>query len=250
MPVSPIPTHRGSAPVLFIADLHLDPARPEMIETFRAFCAGPARAAQALYILGDLFEVWIGDDDDDPELARIQDAIADVTAAGVPAWFMAGNRDFLAGEGFFTRTGLRPLGDEQMIGLFGVPTLLCHGDTLCTDDVAYQRFRAKVRDPAWQRDFLARPLAERRRIASGLREDSGEAMAGKETAAMDVNPEAVAEALSRTGTQRLIHGHTHRPGRHEHPLNGRTAERWVLGDWHERGSVLVATADEMELRQV
>ncbi len=250
MPESSIPSHRGSAPVLFIADLHLDPARPDMIGTFRDFCAGPARAAQALYILGDLFEVWIGDDDDDPELARIQDAIAELTAAGVPARFMAGNRDFLAGADFLARTGLQPLGDEHVIDLFGVPTLLCHGDTLCTDDIDYQRFRAQVRDPQWQRDFLSQPLAERRRVAGGLREDSGDAMAAKETAAMDVNPDAVIEALSRTGTRRLIHGHTHRPGRHEHRVEGDTAERWVLGDWYERGSVLVATAEGVELQAV
>lgn len=250
MPESSIPSHHGSAPVLFIADLHLDPARPEMIETFRAFCAGPARTVQALYILGDLFEVWIGDDDDDPELARVQAAIADVTAAGIPAWFMAGNRDFLVGEDFFSRTGLQPLGDEQVIDLFGTPTLLCHGDTLCTDDVDYQHFRSQVRDPQWQRDFLSQPLAERRRVASSLREDSGDAMAAKESTAMDVNPDAVIEALTRTGTRRLIHGHTHRPGRHEHRLNGDTAERWVLGDWFERGSVLVVTAEGIELRAV
>ncbi len=243
-----IPRHRADGPVLFVADLHLEPARPAMIEAFRAFCAGPARAAQALYILGDLFEVWIGDDDDDPDLASIQDALAGLTAAGVPAWFMAGNRDFLVGERFFRRTGLQPLGDEQLIDLFGVRTLLCHGDTLCTDDVDYQRFRARVRDPGWQREFLAQPLAERRRIAGGLRSDSGDAMAAKEAAAMDVNADAVAAAFARTGAERLVHGHTHRPGRHELTVDGRRVERWVLGDWYEHASMLVATAAGLELR--
>lgn len=243
-----IPRHRDDGPVLFIADLHLEPARPAMIDAFHAFCAGPARAAQAVYILGDLFEVWIGDDDDDPDLGGIQDAITALTETGVPAWFMAGNRDFLVGRRFLERTGLQPLGDEQLIHLFGVPTLLCHGDTLCTDDADYQRFRARVRDPGWQREFLARPLVERRRIAGGLRSDSGDAMAAKQADSMDVNPDAVAAAIERSGAERLIHGHTHRPGRHELRIDGRRVERWVLGDWYEQASMLVATAAGLELR--
>lgn len=243
------PIRHDAGPVLFIADLHLDPTRPEMIGRFERFCRETAASARALYVLGDLFEVWIGDDDDDPEHARVLDALAGVTAAGVPGWFMAGNRDFLAGDGFLARTGLRPLGDEQRIELFGVPTLLCHGDTLCTDDVDYQRFRSRVRDPDWQREFLARPLGERRELAAGLRSDSGDAMAAKAATAMDVNFDAVAEAVTRTGVDRLVHGHTHKPGRHEHEVDGRVVERWVLGDWYRRPSVLVATAAGLELTQ-
>lgn len=241
------PQHRGDEPVLFIGDLHLDPARPDMIGAFEDFCAGPARRAQALYILGDLFEVWIGDDDDDPALERVLDAIAALTrAAGIPAWFMTGNRDFLVGTRFHEHTGLQPLPDEQVIDLFGRTTLLCHGDTLCTDDVDYQRFRAMVRDPGWQRDFLARPLAERRHLAENLRRDSGEAMATKETSSMDVSADAVADAVRRHRVECLIHGHTHRPAMHRHEIDGRTVERWVLGDWYRAPSMLVATAAGIE----
>lgn len=241
------PIHRGNEPVLFIGDLHLDPARPGMIGRFEDFCAGLARSAQALYILGDLFEVWIGDDDDDPELARVLDAIAALThAAGIPAWFMVGNRDFLVGERFHERTGLQPLPDEQAIDLFGRTTLLCHGDTLCTDDVDYQRFRAMVRDPEWQREFLDRSLAERRHVAESLRLDSGEAMSGKADTAMDVNADAVIDAIRRHGAECLIHGHTHRPARHEHVVDDRTVARWVLGDWYRSPSMLVATSSGIE----
>ncbi|MDX1610538.1 MAG: UDP-2,3-diacylglucosamine diphosphatase [Halofilum sp. (in: g-proteobacteria)] len=243
------PLRHDAGPVLFIADLHLDPARPAMIERFERFCRETVTNARALYVLGDLFEVWIGDDDDDPAHARVLDALAGATAAGVPGWFLPGNRDFLVGDGFFARSGLRPLGDEQRIELFGVPTLLCHGDTLCTDDVDYQRFRARVRDPDWQREFLARPLRERRELAAGLRSDSGDAMAAKEATALDVNANAVAAAVVRTGVDRLIHGHTHKPGRHDHEIDGRMVERWVLGDWYERASVLVATPGGIELQE-
>ena len=247
MPTSePIVHDDPSAPVLFVADLHLEGARPAMIEAFERFCSGPARSAQAVYVLGDLFEAWIGDDDDDPELARVLEALAALTDGGVPAWFMAGNRDFLVGERFFATTGLQPLGDEQLIDLFGVSTLLCHGDTLCTDDVDYQRFRAQVREREWLDAFLDKPLAERRRMAQALRGDSRTAMAGKGVAIMDVNENAVHEALSRTGAARLVHGHTHRPARHTHRVDGRKAERWVLDDWYERPSMLVATATNIE----
>jgi len=243
----PAPSHHGHEPVLFVADLHLDPARPEMIKRFEEFCAGPARAAQAVYILGDLFEVWIGDDDDDPQVARVLDAVAAlVHAAGIPAWFMVGNRDFLVGDRFHEYTGLQPLPDEQLIDLFGRRALLCHGDTLCTDDVDYQRFRAMVRDPAWRREFLERPLAERRHVAENLRLDSGEAMADKSADAMDVNEAAVVDALRRHRADCLIHGHTHRPGMHTHHVDGRSVERWVLGDWYESASMLVATAADLE----
>lgn len=248
---APAASHHGDEPVLFIGDLHLDPARPEMIARFEDFCAGPARSAQALYILGDLFEVWIGDDDDDPAMTRVLDALATlVVAAEVPAWFMVGNRDFLVGERFYRHTSLRALPDEQVIDLFGRTTLLCHGDTLCTDDIDYQRFRAMVRDDEWQREFLARPLAERRHMAENLRRDSGEAMAGKEDAAMDVNQDAVLEAVRRHGADCLIHGHTHRPGMHRHEVDGRPVERWVLGDWYREASMLMATRSRIEQRAI
>lgn len=252
MPIaSALPRHDGQQPVLFIADLHLDPARPEMIGRFEDFCAHGARAAQALYILGDLFEVWIGDDDDDPALERVLDALGALTqAAGVPAFFMTGNRDFLVGPRFYARTGLQPLPDEHLIELFGRRALLCHGDTLCTDDVDYQRFRTMVRDPDWMRDFLERPLAERRHLAENLRNDSGKAMAAKERAAMDVNADAVADAVARHHAELLIHGHTHRPGHHRHTAGGRHFERWVLADWYREASMLAATPGGIEQRSI
>lgn len=233
-------------PVVFVADLHLDAARPAMIDRFQEFCRGPARAAAAVFVLGDLFEVWIGDDDDDPALAPVLDTLAALTAAGVDVAFMAGNRDFLAGEAFARRTGVTLLEDPAVVELLGTPTLLCHGDTLCTGDVAYQRFRAQVRDPAWQRGFLEKPLAERRRLAAGLRGDSRDATAGKDDASMDVSAEAVVAAVRAHGVARVIHGHTHRPGRHAHTVDGRAVERWVLGDWYQRASMLVARRDGLE----
>lgn len=235
------PIHE-TGPVLFIADLHLDRQRPAMIERFQAFCAGPARRAQAVYILGDLFDVWVGDDDD-TEHEPVITALSELTASGIPTRFMAGNRDFLIGPAFLDRTGLQPIPDPQVIELFGTRTLLCHGDTLCTDDVDYQRFRAQVRAPEWQRAFLKRPLAERRQLAQSLRGDSRDAMAAKETTIMDVNEPAVVESIQASGAERLIHGHTHQPAVHRHYVDGGVVERHVLGAWYERASLLVATAD-------
>lgn len=234
------------ATVLFIADLHLDPARPAMIEAFRSFCAGPARTARAVYILGDLFEVWIGDDDDEPAWAGVVDALAALSASGVAVHFMPGNRDFLVGEDLLARTGMHGLGDVERIELGGRPTLLCHGDTLCTDDTGYQDFRAQVRDPVWQRRFLARPLAERRAVAAGLRDDSGNAMSGKSAAEMDVNPEALRALCREHGVERIIHGHTHRPMHDEWHLDDRVVGRWVLADWFARGSMLRAQGGDIE----
>lgn len=236
-------------PVLFIADLHLDRGHPGL-ERFSGLCAGPARQAEAFYILGDLFDVWIGDDDPEPTHAAVIEDIAGVTAAGVPAYFMAGNRDFLIGNDFLRRTGLQALDDPTVIDLLGHRTLLCHGDTLCTDDLDYQRFRAQVRGVEWQRDFLAKPLDERRGIADRLRGGSRDAMADKATAIMDVNAEAVTAALREHGAERLIHGHTHRPARHEHELDGATADRYVLSDWDGEPTVLVADAAGLRFETV
>ncbi len=235
-----------AATVLFIADLHLDPGRPGMIDAFRAFCAGPARAARAVYILGDLFEVWIGDDDDDPVWDRVIDAIGALSAHGVSVHFMPGNRDFLVGDRLLARTGMHRLGDIEVITLGDHRTLLCHGDTLCTDDTAYQTFRRQVRSPEWQRDFLDRPLAERRRIAAGLRNDSGDAMSGKSMGEMDVNPDALRAICREEAVDRIIHGHTHRPTRDQWTIDGRTVERWVLADWFTAGSMLQACGGTIE----
>jgi UDP-2,3-diacylglucosamine hydrolase len=221
--------------VLFVSDLHLDPARPECIDRFREFCEGTARDADAVYILGDLFEAWIGDDDDDPGLTPIVDAIADLSRRGTPCHFMHGNRDFLAGEAFARRTGCQLLGDFERIELFGQSVLLTHGDLLCTDDVRYQELRRQLRDPAWQRDFLAKPLDERRQIANQLRQLSQTEMAAKTEAIMDVNESAVHDTMRRFGVHRLLHGHTHRPAIHRFELDGQPAERIVLNDWYGPG---------------
>ena len=234
------------ATVLFLADLHLDASRPAMTEAFCAFCAGPARSADAVYILGDLFEVWIGDDDEDPCWQPVLDALAALTASGVPVHFMAGNRDFLVGADFVARTGIDYLADADLIALGERRAVLCHGDTLCTDDHDYQAFRRQVRDPQWQRDFLARPLAERRGIAAGLRADSGTAMADKSTTAMDVNPDAARTLCRQHAADCLIHGHTHRPGHDRLNVDGRVVERWVLADWFSAPSVLRAHGGRLE----
>lgn len=221
--------------VLFISDLHLDPDRPEATEACLDFLGGTARGAEHLYILGDLFEAWIGDDDDAPWLHPIMSAIADLTASGVPCSFMHGNRDFLIGERFAAATGVQLLGEYAVIEIFGRRVLLTHGDLLCTDDTRYMTLRAELRDPAWQRDFLAKPLAERRAIARELRELSQSEISAKPADIMDVNPAAVEEAMRRFGVDDLLHGHTHRPGIHQFHLDGREAVRVVLGDWYSSG---------------
>jgi UDP-2,3-diacylglucosamine hydrolase len=221
--------------VLFISDLHLDPARPAPIRDFIDFCEHEARGAERLYILGDLFEAWIGDDDDHPGLRPIVEAIAALGRAGVTCRFMHGNRDFLIGEKFADATGMDLLGDYEVVELYGERVLLTHGDLLCTDDTRYQTLRTELRDPAWQHDFLAKPLAERRRIATDLRALSKAEMAGKPEEIMDVNQAAVEEAMRRFGVRRLLHGHTHRPAIHRFELDGEDAWRVVLQDWYGPG---------------
>jgi UDP-2,3-diacylglucosamine hydrolase len=221
--------------VLFISDLHLDPLRPESIRDFVHFCEREASRAERLYILGDLFEAWIGDDDDNPGLMPIVDAIAALGRSGVDCYFMHGNRDFLIGEGFAAATGCTLLGDYEVIEIFDQRVLLSHGDLLCTDDTRYLTLRAQLRDADWQRDFLAKPLAERRQIAAELRALSKAEMAEKAEDIMDVNQEAVAATMRRFGVRHLLHGHTHRPGIHTFELDGEPAWRIVLNDWYGPG---------------
>jgi UDP-2,3-diacylglucosamine hydrolase len=221
--------------VLFVSDLHLDPARPERIEDFVAFCEREARAADSVYILGDLFEAWIGDDDDAPGLQPILAALAALTASGTACHFMHGNRDFLVGERFAATTGVALLDDFERIDLNGERVLLTHGDLLCTDDVRYLELRQQLRDPDWQRDFLSKSLAERRRIAAELRALSQTEMAAKAEAIMDVNEDTVRETMRRFGVRSLLHGHTHRPGIHRFELDGESAQRIVLNDWYGPG---------------
>lgn len=234
---------QGERPALFISDLHLDPQRPQAVALFRRFMADVAPGAAALFVLGDFFEAWVGDDDaSSPFNAGIVADLAALAARGVAVYFLPGNRDFLAGPDFARAAGLRLLPDPVRVDLFGTPTLLSHGDLLCTDDTAYQAFRAQVRDPDWQRDFLARPLAERHAIARALRERSEQAKTGKQAQIMDVNPDAVARHARAADAARIIHGHTHRPARHRQALADRPLERWVLPDWYETGGYLSCDA--------
>lgn len=219
---------------LFISDLHLTPERPGAAASFLRFLEQRAAHADALYILGDLFEAWVGDDDlASPFNTGIAAALKQVSDAGVPVYFLPGNRDFLAGPGFARAAGLSLLQDPTPVDLYGTPTLLAHGDAWCTDDAPYQAFRAQVREPAWRATFLDKPLAERHAIAAVLRERSEQAKADKRPDIMDVNSAAVAEAFRRHGVSRIIHGHTHRPARHEHLIDDRSRERWVLPDWYD-----------------
>jgi UDP-2,3-diacylglucosamine hydrolase len=226
-------------PALFISDLHLTEERPEANERFIDFLEEKARSAEALYILGDFFEYWIGDDDlGEPFNAVVAGLLSDISRKGVQVSLMHGNRDFLIGERFCAATGARLLPDPVVEDIQGEKTLLMHGDTLCTDDVEYQGWRRKARDPAFQAGFLAKSLPERRRAIVQMREKSKEVVQGKSAEIMDVNDGAVREALRRHGVRRLIHGHTHRPGRHAVDVDGKRCERWVLPDWYGRGGYL------------
>lgn len=233
---------------LFISDLHLDPSRPQITRLFGEFIEGQARDADALYILGDLFEAWVGDDDPSGTGAFVADKLRELSDHGVPVHFMHGNRDFLLGEDYARRAGMSLLIDPTVIDLHGKPVLLMHGDTLCTDDVAYQQFRAQTRDPAWQQHFLSQPLAARIAFAQQAREASqarqGELReAGTMETITDVSPQAVADAFGHHGVDTIIHGHTHRPAIHRDGARSRI----VLGDWYEQGSVLRVDADGARL---
>jgi UDP-2,3-diacylglucosamine hydrolase len=223
---------------LFISDLHLDESRPHIVELFTRFLARDARGADALYILGDLFESWIGDDDDSALALRVAAATRTLRDSGVPVYFMHGNRDFLLGADYAARADMTLLADPIVVDLAGERTLLMHGDTLCTDDVEYQKFRTLVRDPKWQAQFLAKPLAERRAFATQARGESRKHTSMAKPEIMDVNPAVVEATMRDHGVRRLIHGHTHRPATHRLDFGGRAAERIVLGDWYEQSSVL------------
>jgi UDP-2,3-diacylglucosamine hydrolase len=232
---------------LFISDLHLTGEQPQTLTLFLKFLRHQAVHAETLYILGDLFETWLGDDTVATEMKAVLEGLTTLTGSGVPVQVMAGNRDFLMGAGFEAASTCHLLSEPTVIDLYGTPTLLLHGDTLCTDDIDYQQFRCQVRNPAWQREFLARPVAERLAMGRQARAESTARVREKSAEIMDVNPRAVEETLRRHGVQRLIHGHTHRPAVHEFHLDGRPATRIVLGDWHARGSVLRVDARSFEL---
>lgn len=233
---------------LFISDLHLDPRRPHTTQALLQLLQGTARQAEALYILGDLFEAWIGDDEDSALAEQVASALAATRLAGVALYFCHGNRDFLLGTDYAQRAGLQLLPESSVVELYGVPTLLAHGDQWCTDDVDYQRLRLQLRSPQWQAQILALPLAERRVIAARLREQSREAQSYKELQITDVNPQAITQALQQYGVTRIIHGHTHRPAIHRFEHQGQPAQRIVLGDWYEQSSLLrVTAADTLQL---
>lgn len=230
---------------LFISDLHLDPERPDITALFGRFIDSEARQADALYILGDLFEAWVGDDDPSEAGAFVASKLHALTTSGVPVHFIRGNRDFLVGDTYAQRCGMTLLDDPTVITLYGTPTLILHGDLLCTDDTAYQQFRAQTRNPQWQAQFLAQSLPARLAFAEQARAASkaryGELVAkGMAETIGDVAPSTVQDWFARYGVTHMIHGHTHRPAIHDEG-NGNT--RIVLGDWYEQGSVLRVDAN-------
>ncbi len=227
--------------ILFISDLHLSPRSPGATRLFLQFLGGRARQADELFILGDLFEAWIGDDDcDDPFNAEIISALRTASEGGLKISAMHGNRDFLLGTGFTAATGARLLNDPYILSTAEWQFVLSHGDALCLDDTAYMTFRNQVRNPAWQAALLAKPLAERRAIAVHMREVSESSQRGKENPYSDLQAAATDDFLREHGYATFIHGHTHQPARHDHIVDGIHVERWVLADWHEdRGECLV-----------
>ena len=214
---------------LFVSDVHLDSSTPEAVEQFLAFLRTHTGGAEALYILGDLFEVWVGDDETDPVKKHVCDALRALTANGVACFVLHGNRDFLLGRGFCENTGCRLLPDPVIAEFDGERVLLTHGDALCTDDHSYQELRSVVRTAPWQRRFLSLPLADRELLANQARAGSRQHTARTIPQIMDVNPQAVAKAYAVTGVRRIIHGHTHRPGIHDTTVSGVPAQRIVLG---------------------
>ena len=231
---------------LFIADLHLEDSAIDRTDWLLAFLAGPARKAEAVYILGDLFEFWIGDDALSATAKQVAKATAALHAAGVPCYFMHGNRDFLLGERYASIAGMNLLPENHVVDLYGTPTLLLHGDTLCTDDTQYQAFRQQSRDPAWQAAILAMSIEERLQMAQSARDASIEHTGSTSMDIMDVNAQAVSDAFKKHNVPRMIHGHTHRPAFHLVDLGDTTAERIVLADWHEAGSYLEVSPNGAE----
>jgi UDP-2,3-diacylglucosamine hydrolase len=233
---------------LFISDLHIDASRPRIIEQFLGFLQGEARSAEALYILGDLFESWIGDDAPDSAQSAAIAGLHTLTSSGVPCFVMHGNRDFLLSSQFCEMSGAELLPDPLIVTLYGEALLVMHGDALCTDDRAYQRLRATVRDADWQRQFLALSVPARRSLAGAARAGSQAHTAAMEYAVTDVNADSVAMALRAAATSTLLHGHTHRPAIHALQVDGRPRTRIVLGDWYDQGSVLRWDHDGPELQ--
>jgi UDP-2,3-diacylglucosamine hydrolase len=238
-------------PTLFASDLHLSKERPELVAAFHAFLRGPAREAAALYVIGDIFDTWLGDDQlREPLAAGVASAFAALSASGTPVYLQRGNRDFLLGDRFATASRATLLPDAVVHTVQDTPTLIMHGDQLCTDDVAYQRYRTYWQDPRHRRQVLALPYFVRRGIAATLRAGSRRAIEGKPEQIMDVNADAVVAALRQHGVLRMIHGHTHRPALHDLVVDGRPAQRWVLADWYQKASYLEISAGGAAPRMV
>lgn len=239
---------------LFISDLHLDDSRPEITTLFLDFLKRDASSAETLYILGDFFEAWVGDDDDSELGKTVTQALRELSDSGVPVFFMRGNRDFLIGADFANRAGLQILPDPCVLELYGTPTLLMHGDLLCSDDTAYQAFRVQVRSDVWQSQFLSQPLQARQAFAAQARAASKQHQSGlmddKQESIMDVTQATVDTIMKRYGVSRLIHGHTHRPAIHPFHADGISLQRIVLGDWYSQGSVLRVDADGVFLSAI
>jgi UDP-2,3-diacylglucosamine hydrolase len=231
----------------FIADLHLAQDRPDITACFLRFLKGDATQAQQLYILGDLFEAWIGDDDDSDFLATIAEALTALSALGTTIYYIHGNRDFLLGQRFAKKSSMILLPEVDLIDLYGKDVVIMHGDTLCTRDIGYQKFRKKSRSWWWQAIIKSLPLFVRKKIASDYRKKSAAATAIKSQDIMDVTPDEVIKCLEKYDSQLLIHGHTHRPAVHELTANNKMAKRIVLGDWYEQGAWLKVTPDNIQL---
>lgn len=231
----------------FISDLHLSGERPEIISQFIDFLENQAANAEAVYILGDLFEVWVGDDAIPTDMQPVIRSLHTLTSGGTPVFVMAGNRDFLLGNQFEKLTGCTLIDDPTTIDLYGVPTLLLHGDTLCTDDVDYQQFRTMVRDPDWQKEFLSKTIDERISIGKEARQESMALTKEKPEEIMDVNRETVVNTFRSYNAHQMIHGHTHRPAIHQLDIDNRTVRRIVLGDWYDQSSILEVENDVYRL---
>jgi UDP-2,3-diacylglucosamine hydrolase len=232
---------------LFISDLHLEDRQPDTTGWLLEFLDGPARNADAVYILGDLFEFWIGDDALSTTARRVAEASAALVASGVVCFFIHGNRDFLLGDSYAMAAGLTLLPESLVIDLYGTPTLLLHGDTLCTDDIEYQTFRQQSRNPAWQAGILSLSVEERLKMARSARDASKLHTGAAAMEIMDVNESSVRNSFREHGVKRMIHGHTHRPAFHKYKLDdGSEAERIVLADWYTEGSYLSVTEEGIE----
>lgn len=232
---------------LFISDLHLSAERTDITDCFLTFMKEETTGIDALYVLGDLFEMWIGDDDDSPFHQQIKSAFRQLTDSGVPCYFIHGNRDFLVGKRFSRETGVKLLPEHSVIDLYGTPTLILHGDTLCTLDEEYQRYRKKVHNRFIQWLFFRLPLSYRQKIGNKMRSNSSMTNQEKAQDVMDVTPDEVEKIMAQYQVTAMIHGHTHRPAIHHLNVGSLSASRTVLGDWYDHGSVLVCTPGGCQL---